>query len=138
LRRDGAAAQRWAEELIALSREHGLVQYLARGVLLRGGALVEQGQSEEGMAQIRQGLADTRATDAELGEPAWLVILATALARIGRVDEALCTLDKAGIARARGQFYEAELYRLKGRLTLQQESQKSKVKSQKSKVKSQN
>jgi predicted ATPase len=38
-------------------------------------------------------------------------------------------VDKTG-----ERFYEAELYRLKGELTLQQESQKSKGKSQKSKM----
>ena len=137
LRRDGAAAQRGAEELIELSQEHGLAQYLARGVLLRGGALVEQGQIEEGIAQIHQGLADTRATGAELGVPAWLVMLAAALTRLGRVDEGLRTLNEAeaGITRDRGQLYEAELYRLKGTLTLQQESQKAKIKSQKAKIK---
>lgn len=135
LRRDGAAAQRWAEELIALSQEHGLAQYLTRGVLLRGGALVERGQIEEGVAQIRLGLADTRATGAELGVPAWLIILAAALARLGRVDEALRSLNEAEveISRHHGRLYEAELYRLKGELLVAQESkrQKAKGKSQK-------
>lgn len=145
LSRDGVAAQRWAEELIELSREHGLAQYLARGGLFRGGALVEQGQVEEGIAQIRQGLADSRAAGTELGGPAWLVILAKALTRLGRVDEGLCVLQEAEaeMSRHHGRFSEAELYRLKGMLTLQQENQKSKAcpelsrrsRSQKSKIK---
>ncbi len=137
LRREGAVALRCADELIALAEEHGLAQYSAQGVLLRGGALVEQGQIEEGIAQMRQGLADTRATGADLGVPAWSVILAAALARFGGIDEGLRTLDEAeaSIARDRGRFYEAELYRLKGVLTLQQESQKAKGKSQKAKGK---
>ncbi|NOT55768.1 MAG: AAA family ATPase [Deltaproteobacteria bacterium] len=136
LRRDSAAAQQWAEELIALSREYGLMQYQAQGVLHRGGALVERGEIEEGIAQMRQGLADLQASGADLGVPAWSVILAAALARLGRIAEGLRTLDEAEarIARDRGRFYEAELYRLRGELILQQESPKSKVQSPKSKV----
>jgi len=45
------------------------------------------------------------------------------------VAEALALVDKTG-----ERVEEAELYRLKGELTLQQESQKSKAKTQKSKV----
>ena len=130
LSRDGIAAQRWAEELIELSQEHGFAQYLARGGLLRGGALVEQGQVEEGIAQIRQGLADSRATGTDLGVSAWLVILAAALARLGREDEGLHTLNEAeaGISCHRGRFYEAELYRLRGELLMAQEIKKQKAK----------
>ena len=43
--------------------------------------------------------------------------------------EALAVVDKTG-----ERFYEAELYRLKGELTLQQENQKSKGKNQKSEI----
>jgi predicted ATPase len=48
---------------------------------------------------------------------------------LAALAEALAMVDKTG-----ERFYEAELYRLKGELTLQQESQKSKGKSQKSKM----
>ncbi|MSQ48530.1 MAG: hypothetical protein EXR78_09160 [Deltaproteobacteria bacterium] len=130
LRGDSATAQQWAEELIALSREHGLTHYQAQGVLHCGGALVERGETEEGIAQMRQGLADLQTNGADLGVPAWSVILAAALARLGHIDEGLRTLDEAEerIARDRSRFYEAELYRLKGTLTLQQDSQKAKGK----------
>ena len=42
------------------------------------------------------------------------------------IEEALTVVEKTG-----ERFYEAEVYRIKGELTLQQESQKSKDKSQK-------
>ena len=35
----------------------GVCVWLALGTILRGWALVEQGQGEEGIAQMRQGLA---------------------------------------------------------------------------------
>jgi hypothetical protein len=42
---------------------------LAWGTILRGWALAEQGGEEEGVAQIRQGLAAYWATGAELRRP---------------------------------------------------------------------
>src|SRR5262249_43243021 len=56
-RREGQATQERAEALIALSNEHGFPFWVALGTVLRGWALVEQGQGEEGIVQIRQGLA---------------------------------------------------------------------------------
>ena len=53
-------------QLIALSTEQGFAFWLALGTILRGWALAEQGQGEEGIAQMRQGLAAYRATGAEL------------------------------------------------------------------------
>ena len=42
---------------MAVSTEQGFSLYLALGTVRQGWALVEQGQGEEGIAQIRQGLA---------------------------------------------------------------------------------
>jgi predicted ATPase len=130
-RREGKATQERAETLIALSSEQGFPQWVALGTVRRGWALAEQGQGEEGIAQIRQGLAAYRETGAKLGRPLWLALLAEAYGKVGQVEEglsvvaeALATVDKTG-----ERFYEAELYRLKGTLTLQ-----SKVPSPKSQV----
>ena len=56
-RREAQAAQERAEAAMALSTEQGFALYLAWGTILRGWALAEQGQGEEGIAQMRQGLA---------------------------------------------------------------------------------
>ena len=45
--------------LITLSTEQGFPFWLAIGTILRGWALVEQGQGEEGIAQIHQGWLPT-------------------------------------------------------------------------------
>ena len=45
-----------------LSTEHGFPIWLAAGMMLRGWALAAQGQAEEGIPQMRQGLAAWRAT----------------------------------------------------------------------------
>jgi len=57
LYRDATAAQEQAEAAITLSTERGIPIRLAEGVLLRGWALAMQGQTEEGIAQLRQGMA---------------------------------------------------------------------------------
>jgi len=89
--------------------------------MLRGWALAEQGQEEEGIAQIRQGLASLRATGAETATSYFLALLAEAYRKGGQAEdelnaltEALTVVDKTG-----ERFYEAELYRLRGQLTLQ-------------------
>jgi predicted ATPase len=121
-RREVQASYERAEALITLSTEQGFPGRIAEGTIYRGWALAEKGQGEEGVAQIRQGLAAYRATGAETGRPKFLPLLAEAYRKVGRpkkglnvLAEALAIVDKNG---ARG--YEAELYRLKGELTLQQ------------------
>ncbi len=47
--------QECAKELLALALEHGFADFLAPAKIYCGWALVEQGQSEEGMALMRQG-----------------------------------------------------------------------------------
>jgi predicted ATPase len=83
--------------------------------------MIEQGRQEEGMRQIRQGLAAHRATGAEAGQPYALAFLARAYGQEGQghkgqqvLDEALTLVHRTG-----ERCYEAELYRLKGELLLQ-------------------
>jgi class 3 adenylate cyclase/predicted ATPase len=120
-RREGRLAQERAEAAMALSAEQGFAQNLSQAAILRGWALAEQGQGEEGIAQIRQGLAAYRATGAELLRPYYLALLAEAYVTGGQVEEglkilaeALARVDKTG-----EHSYEAELYRIKGELSLQ-------------------
>jgi predicted ATPase len=81
---------------------------------------------------MRQSLAALRAIGAELGRTYLLALLAEACGKVGQVEEGLNVLAEAlAAANKTGErFYEAELYRLKGELTLQQ----FKVQSSKSKV----
>ncbi|MBI4234172.1 MAG: AAA family ATPase, partial [Chloroflexi bacterium] len=66
LRREPQEALQRAEAVIALATEQGFPLYLGRGFIFRGWALAEQGQAEEGIAQMRQGLATYRATGAKI------------------------------------------------------------------------
>jgi len=117
-RRERQEAQERAETLIALSREQEFALTLAWGTIYRGWALAEQGQVEEGIAQIRQGLTAYRATGAEVARPHFLALLAEACGKVGQTEEGLSALTEAlGIVLKNGEReYEAELYRLKGEL----------------------
>jgi predicted ATPase/DNA-binding winged helix-turn-helix (wHTH) protein len=120
-RRERQAVQERAAAAIALCTEQGFAYYLAWGTVMQGWALAEQGQREEGIAQMRQSLAALRATGAELRQPYYLAMLAEACGKAGQAEEGLTILAEAlDTAHRTGErFYEAELYRLKGQLTLQ-------------------
>jgi class 3 adenylate cyclase/predicted ATPase len=120
-RREGPLAQQRAEACMTLATEHGLVARLALGTLLRGAALARQGQGEEGIAQIRQGLAGWRATGSEVGQTHYLAFLAEAYGQTGQAAEGLRTIAEAlTFAHTTGErCWEADLYRLKGELLLQ-------------------
>ena len=83
-----------------------------------------QGQGEEGIPQIHRGLAAYRATGAEFECTYFLALLAEAYGKVGRAAEGLTALAEAlGVVDKTGERdSEAELYRLKGELTLNQSS----------------
>ncbi|MBI3799401.1 MAG: hypothetical protein HY268_20845 [Deltaproteobacteria bacterium] len=120
-RREGQLTQKRAEATMTLSTDQGFPYWLAMGTTLRGWALAEQGQGEEGIAQTRQGLAGYRATGAELAQPYFLALLAEAYGKGGQAEEGLGVLAEAlaMVDRSGERFYETELYRLKGELALQ-------------------
>jgi predicted ATPase len=122
LRREWQLAQERAEALIALSREQGFEQRLAEGTAQRGWALAEQGQSEEGVAQIHHGLAALRTTWAEIARPQNLTRLAAAYGKRGQSDEGLHMLAEALALADNGdvRWRVAEIYQLKGDLILRQ------------------
>ena len=122
LRRERHAAQERAEAERALCSEQGFPLFLAWGTILQGWAVAEQGQGEEGIAQIRQGLAAWRSTGAELIRSNFLALLAAEYGNVGQAKEGLTVLAEALaiVCHSGERNYQAELYRLKGELLLQQ------------------
>jgi predicted ATPase len=120
-RREGQLTQEGVETLMTFSTEQGFALWLAWGTAMQGWALAEQGQVEEGMAQIRQCLDTSRATGAKLGRSHFLALLAEAHGKVGQAEEGLSALSEAltWVDQSGERFYEAELYRLKGELVLQ-------------------
>jgi predicted ATPase len=125
--REVQAAQERAEAEIALSTEHGFPHWLALGTIWRGWALADRGWVKESITQMRQGIAAWQAMGAELGQPYFLGLLATAYGKVRQVEEGLTALADAlaRVEKTGERWYEAELYRLKGELTLAQSSVQS-------------
>ena len=121
LGQDEGAAEKDAEAAIAISAEGEFVFWLLIGMILRGWALTAGNKVDEGIALMRQGLAGYQATGAGIMRPYYLALMAQALAMTGELEEALRLLDEAeaAVLNSGERWYEAELYRHKGRLVLQ-------------------
>jgi class 3 adenylate cyclase/predicted ATPase len=121
-RREGQVTQRWAEALITLAKTQVFPHWLASGTIHRGGAMVIQGQWEEGINQIQNGLTNWRALGIELSRASVLIWLAGAYGKAEKIEEGLRSLDEAAalVEKTGERFLEAEFYRLKGELLLQQ------------------
>ena len=114
------AAQHAAEAAIALSTEQQLALWAAYSPPVLGWALVAQGEKERGLAQTQAGLAALRATGTGIWQSQFLGLLAYTYGVTGHIQAGLETIDDAlTVATRNGEhFYEAELYRLRGELTL--------------------
>jgi predicted ATPase len=106
LRREERTGQERAEAEITLSTEQGFAYFLARGSILRGWALVEQGWGKEGIAQLHQGLGAQRATRSEFTLTYFLALLAEAYGKVGQAEEGLTVLAQA-LNQTAGEWYTA-------------------------------
>jgi predicted ATPase len=120
-RREAHRTQERAEALMTLSTEQRFAFWVVAATVLRGWALAEQGQRAEGMAQIRQGLADWQAMGEALSQPHFRALLAELYGHVGQTEAGLTVLTEvlADVHNTGLCYYEAELYRLKGVLHLQ-------------------
>jgi predicted ATPase len=127
LRGDSQAAQEHAEAAIAISTKHDFVFWLLTGMILRGWALTARDQVAEGIAQMGQALAGYQQTGAGILRPYYQALLADVYVRNGKETEAFQLLDEAeATVQANDErWWEAELYRLKGELTLKQPAPQS-------------
>ena len=116
-RGEAAVVAREANAAITLCEEHEFVHYLAMALILRGWASAQQGEFEQGIAEIQDGLEKERATGASLFESYALGLMADACIKNERYGQAFDFLDQA---QARldeensERFYAAEIYRLLG------------------------
>ena len=119
-RREASMARARAETSILSSAELGFSYWLAEATILKGWALAEEGQGEEGLLQMRQGLEAYAATGARLWRLYYLALMAQVHGQIGRVEEGLTELAEAMelVQSTSEREHEAELHRLKGELIL--------------------
>jgi predicted ATPase len=121
-RREVPAVHRQAEATTTLATEQEFANWLALGMALYGWTRAMQGQEEEGIAEMRQGLAAYRAAGGKGWQLYFLGLLAEAYGEGGHPEAELPLLDEALVMMETTEeyFYGAELYRLKGALLLRQ------------------
>ena len=89
---------------------------------LRGWALAQRGREEEGVTQIQESLATSRAMGVKLWQPYSHCLLAEAYMEMGRIDDGMAAITEA-LATAdehENRHNRAEIHRLKGALLLKQ------------------
>ena len=119
---DVPAVHEQAEAAIALATTQGFLLWAALGTSLHGWALAMQGQGDEGIAQIRQGIASYRATGATLHVPYLCTVLADVCPHLGHPEDGLQVLAEAHTLMEQQEecYWEAEVCRLRGVLLLRQ------------------
>jgi DNA-binding SARP family transcriptional activator/predicted ATPase len=121
MRRDGLALKNHAEELMRLASERTLV-WSPEGQRYRGSALAMLGQVDEGIAQMREGIAAIQSSGTWCAMSEALCYLAKAQAEAGQSEEGLTTLAEAlaFVEQTDQRRWEAELRRLRAELLLMQ------------------
>lgn len=101
---------------LALTAEHGFSHWHANAMVWHGWALAHGGESEAGIAEMRQGLAADQALEMELQVPQFIGLLADSCTRANNAAEALDLLAQALtlVDKIDERWFEAELYRLRG------------------------
>jgi len=119
---DHAAVSERADELVAVTTEHGFPFWRAEGTVFRGWVKVKDGDVAEGISLLRAGSTALRAT----GMMAWTLhafaLLAEACEIAGEFEENLSWLNRAlQVVETTGiSWLAAELNRRKGQLLLRQ------------------
>ena len=94
-RGEAAIVAEKAKAAIALCQEHDFVHYLSLASILRGWARAQQGEFEQGIGEIQEGLDKARAAKALLLESYALGLLADACIKNERCMQALEFLEQA-------------------------------------------
>jgi predicted ATPase len=120
LRRDPRRTQQAAEACAGVATEHGLSFWLAGSAILRGWAVVAEGDAAAGIGLLKQGLHDWQGTGSVTYRTYFLGILAQSLNQNGAAHESMELLNEAlELAEKTGEgLYAAELHRLRGEVLL--------------------
>jgi predicted ATPase len=117
---DASAARCYAEALLTLAGEHGMLMWRGHGLVLRGWALAEEGRPEEGTSVIRQGIGELDVLGSVFHHTHYFALLASVETRLGGPAAGLRVLEVAyqEVARSEVRLFEAELRRTEGELRL--------------------
>src|SRR5215813_981058 len=119
---DLAAAKRYATLLIEHSERQALVFWLAYGRCFQGLLSIKSGDLVGGVAMLGTALERLREIQFGVYYGIFLGEFADALGRVGRVKEALLTIEEALARSERNdeRWYMAELLRIRGEISLRQ------------------
>jgi class 3 adenylate cyclase/predicted ATPase len=119
-RQEPHTANEHANLALALCSEHNIAYYRAWATIMQGWSLAEQGQQEEGIAQMHQGLTTIQATGGKLRLPYYLALLAKVYGYRRQVEKSVRLLDEAcaDMKQTGEHFWRAEQHRLQGELLL--------------------
>jgi predicted ATPase len=117
-RGDADMVRELAAEVLALSIEHRFAFWQAGATVLLGWATAAAGDGSEGPSILQQGIEAWRATGSATYRTYSLTLLADALFRSGRLQDALAVVDEAerSINETAERLSEPELHRLRGEL----------------------
>jgi predicted ATPase len=120
--RDVPAVHAHAGAIVTLATTQGFPFWTTLGTSLCGWALAMQGQGEEGLAQVRQGITAYRAIGAALNVSYYCTLLADVCAHLGHIEDGLQALAEAHtlVEQQEERWWEAEIHRLRGVLLLRQ------------------
>jgi len=120
LAREVTPALEAAEATLTIAEQEGVPLFESWARVGRGWALAHLGQAEQGVAQIREGLAMASATGTEMWRTYNLAQLAEACGKAGRIDEGLGVIAEAlEVVQEKGErWWETEILRLRGELLL--------------------
>jgi predicted ATPase/DNA-binding winged helix-turn-helix (wHTH) protein len=114
-----AAAERYVEMLLNVSRKHGFGPFNDFASRLKGVVFVKSGDLDGGLPLLRADLDDTTDSNPGLWFLTALSQMAEALGQAGRLVDALETVER-GIERSQRGWLAPELLRIKGELLLLQ------------------
>jgi transcriptional regulator with XRE-family HTH domain len=120
LRRELKEVQEHTQSAILLSSEFGATHWAAKAGIIRGWSLAKQGQTREGIEEIRRNLSNLGEVILHLARPYYLTLLAEVYGDCGDLQkgmeamaEARSTMDKTG-----EYLWDAWLYLKSGELQL--------------------
>ncbi len=123
-RREPEAIDMHIDTVIDLAQRNKFAIMEARGRILKGWSLANQGEQVVGIELIRRGIADYQATGNQVFLPYFMSLLVDIYGRAEEIDTGLRILSEtlALVEKTGERCWESELYRLRGELLLRQTS----------------
>ncbi|MEP0945241.1 MAG: adenylate/guanylate cyclase domain-containing protein [Rhizobiaceae bacterium] len=114
----------YADKTIAVCEEVGIPARLVEAFVMKGWALAENGDIDEGIELTQSGMDGWRGAGAEIARPWWLALQSQQYSRKGDHKTALSCLDDAlaTVAKSGENIWLPELHRLRGEQLLSQDA----------------